>query len=155
MSVTCNLKTLGGAGAHFGCTVAAATAENPTKFTISGTGGTIRVSEWFTGKGRSSNELELETFDDNGRTFKESLDNSAQRDTFFFQLMTFIDEVRAQEKTGHAVGLPWSYAKAKGPSDAVLNMALIDTIYKKAGMKAWPSKNAPPAPYNVIGLSKL
>merc|ERR1740121_3320070 len=155
MSVTCNLKTLGGAGAHFGCTVAAATAENPTKFTISGAGGTIRVSEWFTGKGRSSNEIELEQFDDNGRTFKESVDNSKTRDTFFFQWLNFIDEVRVQEKSGQSVGLPWSYSKAKGPSDAVLNMALIDTIYKKAGMKTWPTIAPPPEPYNVIGLSKL
>lgn len=153
-SVSCNLKNANGVGAHFGCSISTATKEHPTTFTISGSGGTIRCREWFTGKGKSSNEIELEQFDDNGQHFKESIDNTPQRDTFYFQLMNLIDEVRAQEK-GQAVGMPWSYTKAKGPADAVLNMALIDAIYKKANMKGRPTTDAPPEPYNRIGRSKL
>merc|ERR1711920_605487 len=155
VSVTCNLKTIGGSAAHFGCSISQATAEQPTVFTISGSGGTIRVQEWFTGKGTSSNEIQLERYDDHlGQQYTESIDNENHRDTFYFQLMTFIDEVRAQER-GQGVGKPWSYTKAKGPADAVMNMALIDTIYKKASMKGRPTTAPPPEPYNHICLSKL
>jgi len=76
------------------------------------------------------------------------------RDTFYFQLMTFVDEVLEQESVS-AAGMPWEYTKSKGPSDAVRNMALIDAIYRAASMVPRPTTALPPEPYDRIGISKL
>mmetsp|Transcript_53619 Transcript_53619/g.136061 ORF Transcript_53619/g.136061 Transcript_53619/m.136061 type:complete len:369 (-) Transcript_53619:251-1357(-) len=152
--MSCNLRFPSGAGAHISCSVSTAGVEQPTLFTISGSSGTIRVKEWFTGSTRGSNEIQLEQFEECGEHFVERVDNPPSRDTFYYQLMTFIDEVQDQERR-QVVGLPWSYQKAKGPHDAVRNMALIDAIYRSANMKPKVTTAPPPAPYDRIGMSKL
>jgi len=152
--INCNLKFPSGAGAHIACSIASAGKENPTTFTISGSHGTIRVTEWFTGSTRGSNVIELQAFEESGERFVERIDNAPSRNTFYFQLMTFVDEVQNQERL-KSVGLPWSYTKGKGPHDGVRSMAVIDAVYRAAGMKPRATTNVPPAPYNSIGLSKL
>lgn len=154
ITMSCNLKFPSGAIAHLGCSIAAESAQAPSVFTISGSSGTIRVKEWFTGQGKSSNELELSQFEECGEHFIVRVSNPPKRDTFYFQLMTFVDEVHSQEKH-HPAGLPWTYSIGKGPGDAVMNMAIIDAIYKSAHMKPWPTTAAPPEPYDRIGVSKL
>lgn len=49
------------------------------KFTISGSDGIIRVQEWFTGRGQSSNEIALEQFAESGETYVERVDNVVNR----------------------------------------------------------------------------
>ena len=49
------------------------------KFTISGSDGVIRVQEWFTGQGQSSNEIALEQFAESGETYVERVDNVVNR----------------------------------------------------------------------------
>mmetsp|Transcript_72294 Transcript_72294/g.211861 ORF Transcript_72294/g.211861 Transcript_72294/m.211861 type:complete len:373 (+) Transcript_72294:118-1236(+) len=156
-AMICDLALPNGVAAHVACSVEVASPEatkQPTTFTIFGSNGTIRVKEWFTGKGRSSNEIALETFEGCGESLVERVDNSVTRDTFYFQLMTFVDEVLEQERC-HAAGMPWEYTMSKGPSDAVRNMALIDAIYRAARMEPRPTTAAPPEPYDRIGMSKL
>lgn len=152
--VSFNLKFPCRAGAHITCSISPDSASLPSVFMISGNAGTIRVKEWFTGSSKGSHEIELEQFDGAGHQYVERVDIQPSRDTFYYQMMTFIDEVVEQEKR-QVVGLPWSYTKSKGPSDAVRNMALIDAIYKSAGMRPWPTTEIPPEPYNRIGMSKL
>eukprot|EP00418_Pyrodinium_bahamense_P035178 CAMPEP_0179143656 /NCGR_PEP_ID=MMETSP0796-20121207/69124_1 /TAXON_ID=73915 /ORGANISM="Pyrodinium bahamense, Strain pbaha01" /LENGTH=366 /DNA_ID=CAMNT_0020843737 /DNA_START=81 /DNA_END=1181 /DNA_ORIENTATION=- len=148
-----DLQLPNGVEAHVACSVEVSGSKEPTTFTISGSYGTIKVKEWFT-SGKSSNEIALETFEGCGESLVERVDNPVTRDTFYFQLMTFVDEVAAQ---GHcsAAGMPWKYTKSKGPADAVRNMALIDAIYRAASMAPRPTIAAPPEPYDRIGLSKL
>lgn len=152
--MSCDLVLPNGVAAHVDCSVESSGSKEPTTFMISGSNGTIRVKEWFTGKGRSSNEIALETFEGSGERLVERVDNSVNRDTFYFQLMTFVDEVLAQESV-NAAGMPWEYTKSKGPADAVRNMALIDAIYRAASMVPRPTTALPPEPYNRIGISKL
>eukprot|EP00933_Yihiella_yeosuensis_P044351 TRINITY_DN3944_c3_g1_i1.p1 TRINITY_DN3944_c3_g1~~TRINITY_DN3944_c3_g1_i1.p1 ORF type:complete len:370 (+),score=85.84 TRINITY_DN3944_c3_g1_i1:106-1215(+) len=152
--MSCNFKLPSGAAAHMGCSVVPTMAKAPTKFVITGTDGVIRVQEWFTGQGQSSNEIAIENFAESGDHSVERVANTVDRDTFYFQLKALADEISEQEK-GQNVGMPWSYTHAKGPVDSVLNMALIDSIYKKAGMKARTSLEMPEAPYNNIRRSKL
>jgi len=152
-AMSCNLKFPSGAAAHVGCSILPDMAKKPTKFCITGSDGIIRVQEWFTGSGKSSNEIALEQFAESGEQWVERVDNPVTRDTFYFQLMTFADEVFEQER-GSNMGLPWAYA-SKGPVDSVRNMAVIDAIFRKAGMKPRQSTSLPPAPYDHIGMSKL
>mmetsp|Transcript_102029 Transcript_102029/g.304440 ORF Transcript_102029/g.304440 Transcript_102029/m.304440 type:complete len:370 (+) Transcript_102029:71-1180(+) len=153
-AISCDLTLPNGVAAHLDCSVEGSGSKVPTTFTVSGSNGTIRVKEWFTGQGKSSNEIALETFEGCGESVVERLDNSVTRDTFYFQLMTFVDEVMEQERC-QAGGMPWEYTKSKGPSDAVRNMALIDSIYRAANMLPRPTTATPPEPYDRIGLSKL
>mmetsp|Transcript_101345 Transcript_101345/g.315909 ORF Transcript_101345/g.315909 Transcript_101345/m.315909 type:complete len:370 (-) Transcript_101345:31-1140(-) len=153
-AVSCALELPNGVSARVDCSVETAGSKQPTTFTISGSNGTIHVKEWFTGQGKSSNEIALETFEGCGESLVERVENSATRDTFYFQLMTFVDEVLEQERT-RAAGMPWEYTKSKGPSDAVRNMALIDAIYRAASLSPRPTTAAPPEPYDRIGVSKL
>mmetsp|Transcript_130057 Transcript_130057/g.364042 ORF Transcript_130057/g.364042 Transcript_130057/m.364042 type:complete len:368 (-) Transcript_130057:135-1238(-) len=154
LTMSCNLRFPSGGAAHIGCSVAPDSKEAPSVFTITGSGGCIRVKEWFTGKGKSSNEIALVQFDESGERFVERIDNPQVRDTFYFMLMTFISEIREQERR-QEVGLPWAYGQSKGPGDAVMSIALIDAIYKAAGMKPRPSASPLPEPYNHIGMAKL
>eukprot|EP00416_Gambierdiscus_australes_P039333 CAMPEP_0171111750 /NCGR_PEP_ID=MMETSP0766_2-20121228/76454_1 /TAXON_ID=439317 /ORGANISM="Gambierdiscus australes, Strain CAWD 149" /LENGTH=347 /DNA_ID=CAMNT_0011573783 /DNA_START=57 /DNA_END=1100 /DNA_ORIENTATION=+ len=153
-AMSCDLVLPNGVSAHVNCSVESSGSKSPTTFTISGSNGTIHVKEWFTGKGKSSNEIALETFEGCGDTLVERVDNPVTRDTFYFQWMTFADEVLEQERC-NAGGMPWEYTKSKGPSDAVRNMALIDAIYRAASMLPRPTTAVPPEPYDRIGLSKL
>lgn len=153
-SMSVDLKVPNGVQAHMECSVELSGVNMPTTFTINGSNGTIRVQEWFSGQGKSSNEIAVEVFEGCGENTVERVDNTISRDTFYFQLMTFIDEVTEQQRCSGS-GLPWEYTKSKGPSDAVRNMALIDAIYRAASMNPWPSTSLPPEPYNRIGLSKL
>eukprot|EP00931_Biecheleriopsis_adriatica_P102761 TRINITY_DN77697_c0_g1_i1.p1 TRINITY_DN77697_c0_g1~~TRINITY_DN77697_c0_g1_i1.p1 ORF type:complete len:390 (+),score=79.63 TRINITY_DN77697_c0_g1_i1:68-1171(+) len=152
-AMSCNLKFPSGAAAHIGCSVIPTMAKSPTKFTISGSDGIIRVQEWFTGQGKSSNEIALEQFAESGEQWVERVDNPVNRDTFYYQWMAFVDEIVDQEKSQNT-GMPWAYT-CKGPVDSVRNVALIDAIYKKAGMKPRESTTLPPSPYDHIGKSKL
>lgn len=154
--MSANLKLPSGGGAHIGCSVAPGAEHQPTIFAISGSNGNIRVKEWFTGSSKGANEIELEQFEGSGHIYVERLDNPRSRGTFYYQLMAFVDEVIDQERR-QCVGLPWSYTKSAGPSDAVRNMALIDSIYRAAGMKSRSTIEPPPAPYTKIGnqVSKL
>jgi len=146
-----------GGAAHFSCSIATADASSaPAEVTVSGCNGIIRAKEWFRGKGQTSNSIELEQFDGCGEQSVENLDTpqAATRDTFYYQLMVFAEEVReAQIKGSH--GLPWDYSGLATPGDAVMNMALIDAIYIAAGMSPKLTLNAPAAPYDRIGTSKL
>eukprot|EP00930_Biecheleria_cincta_P009066 TRINITY_DN110704_c0_g1_i1.p1 TRINITY_DN110704_c0_g1~~TRINITY_DN110704_c0_g1_i1.p1 ORF type:complete len:371 (-),score=67.27 TRINITY_DN110704_c0_g1_i1:29-1141(-) len=154
-AMSCNLRFPSGAIAHVGCSIIPTLAKAPTKFTISGSDGIIRVQEWFTGQGKSSNEIALEQFAESGEQWVERVDNPVERDTFYFQLMGFVEEVYEQERGQAAnIGMPWAYTN-KGPVDTVRNMAVIDSIYRKAGMKARESASLPPEPYDHIGRSKL
>jgi len=153
-AMSCDLALPSGVQAHVECSVETSGSGAPTTFTIQGSNGTIHVKEWFTGQGKSSNEIALETFEGCGESAVERVDNPVQRDTFYFQLMTFVDEVKEQERC-NATGMPWDYTKSKGPSDAVRNMALIDAIYRAASMSPRPTTAIPPEPYDRIGLSKL
>lgn len=153
-TVSCNLRTPSGCVAHIGCSILEASSGEPTMFTISGAEGRIRVKEWFTGKGKSANEIELEQFAECGERFVERVRNAPTRDTFYFQWVGFVDEVREQERRSE-VGFPWSYTRTRGPGDAVLNMSVIDAIYWSAEMAPWPTTAAPPEPYDRIGRSKL
>lgn len=152
--ISVNFKLPSGAGAHIGCSVDVNADIHPSVFTISGSSGTIRVKEWFTGSSKGSNVIELEQFEGSSDQYLERIDNRPSRDTFYFQWMSFISEIREQENR-RCVGLPWSYASSNGPADAVRNMALIDAIYRSAGMKPWSTTAAPPNPYDRIGKSKL
>jgi len=154
-AMKCTLAFPSGAGAQIACSVLPTTSKTPTTFTISGSGGIIYVKEWFE-QGKSSNEISVEHFDASGDQSKEAVDNPYpdKRDTFYFQLMSFVDEIQEQERSGN-VGMPWAYATSKGPSDGVRNMATIDAIYKAANMAPKPVAFSPPEPYNRIGLSKL
>jgi len=153
-TMSCNLRFSSGAAAHIGCSVALDSKESPSVFTITGAAGRIRVKEWFTGKGKSANEIALEQFDESGERSVERIDNPEVRDTFYFMLSTFVAEVRGQERR-QEVGLPWSYGHSKGPGDAVMSIALIDAIYRAAGMKPRASASPLPEPYDRIGQSKL
>eukprot|EP00435_Cladocopium_sp_Y103_P036037 s3524_g9.t1 len=100
-AMSCNLRFQSGAAAHIGCSILPQMAKSPTKFTISGTDGIIRagVQEWFTGQGQSSNEIALEQFAESGESYVERVDNVVSRDTFYYQLMGFADEI-AHQKSG-------------------------------------------------------
>jgi len=105
-----------------------------------------------------SNNINLEQWDDAGITSQESVDDphaSNTKDSFYYQLMNFAEEVALQSKSA-SPGLPWSYnVDENAPSTSVKNMAVIDDIYRAAGMKPRQTKSSPPAPYDHIGLSKL
>lgn len=151
-AMSCNLRFQSGAAAHIGCSILPQMAKSPTKFTISGTDGIIRVQEWFTGQGQSSNEIALEQFAESGESYVERVDNVVSRDTFYYQLMGFADEI-AHQKSGQNMGMPWAYV-TKGPADTVRNSALIDEIFRKAGMKPRATVTPAPEPYGKL-LSKL
>eukprot|EP00434_Breviolum_minutum_P027254 symbB.v1.2.024100.t1/scaffold2258.1/size84211/3 len=151
-AMSCNLRFQSGAAAHIGCSILPQMAKSPTKFTISGTDGIIRVQEWFTGQGQSSNEIALEQFAESGEMYVERVDNVVSRDTFYYQLMGFADEI-AHQKSGQNIGMPWAY-QTKGPADTVRNVALIDEIFRKAGMKPKATVTPAPEPYGTI-MSKL
>ena len=51
------------------------------------------------------------------------------------------------------MGMPWAYV-SKGPADTVRNSALIDEIFRKAGMKPRATVTPAPEPYGKL-LSKL
>jgi len=147
-----------GGSAHFSCSIATTDATAaPAEVMVCGSNGIIRAKEWFRGKGQTSNSIELELFDGCGEQSVENLDTpkAATRDTFYYQLMIFAEEVRAAQIKG-SHGLPWDYVASRAtPGDAVMNMALIDAVYIAAGMSPRPTLNAPAAPYDCIGASKL
>jgi len=157
-AMSAELALPSGGVAHFSCSIATAEASSaPAEVTVCGSNGIIRAKEWFRGKGQTSNSIELEQFDGCGEQSVENLNTpqAATRDTFYYQLMVFAEEVReAQIKGSH--GLPWDYVASQAtPGDAVMNMALIDAIYIAAGMSPKLTLNAPAAPYDRIGASKL
>jgi len=153
-AMSISLRVPSGVEAHLDLSVKLSGANEPTTFEVLGNNGTIHVKEWFTGRGKSSNEIALETFENDGEKKVERVDIRAERDTFYFQLMVFVDEVAEQRFRGSS-GLPWEYTKGKGPSDAVRNMALVDSIARVAGISSRMTTTPMPPPYNVIGRSKL
>eukprot|EP00927_Polykrikos_kofoidii_P055490 TRINITY_DN49739_c0_g1_i1.p1 TRINITY_DN49739_c0_g1~~TRINITY_DN49739_c0_g1_i1.p1 ORF type:complete len:369 (+),score=59.80 TRINITY_DN49739_c0_g1_i1:40-1146(+) len=151
--VTIEMRLPSGGSARINCSVAPVDRTKPTTYTISGSLGAIRVEEWFS-SGKSSNTIVIEHFEEGGLRTAETVSNPTSRDTFYFQLKSFVDEVSEQTRLD-AAGLPWEYSKSKGPSDAVSNMAVIDAIYRAAGMSPRRTEIAPPEPYDRIGRSKL
>eukprot|EP00927_Polykrikos_kofoidii_P002356 TRINITY_DN10924_c0_g1_i4.p1 TRINITY_DN10924_c0_g1~~TRINITY_DN10924_c0_g1_i4.p1 ORF type:complete len:369 (-),score=69.84 TRINITY_DN10924_c0_g1_i4:195-1301(-) len=147
------MKLANGASARITCSVSPSTGSAHSMYTITGSAGVINVEEWFS-SGKSSNKIAVETFEASGLRTVETVANPTSRDTFYFQLMAFADEVFEQRRL-KASGLPWEYSKSKGPSDAVRNMAVIDAIYRAAGMPPRGSAAAPPQPYDRIGMSSL
>lgn len=157
IEMSCDLDLEGGAKAHFACSVRPDSHSAPSTFTVCGSNGIIRVKEWFTGAGRGANEINLEQFIAEGHRTVEPVDNPfpKTRDTFYFQLMSFVEEVLSQTET-EATGMPWNYISTmNSPADAVRNMALIDAIYRAAGIGPRQTDFPPPTPYDHIGRSKL
>lgn len=157
VAMSCDLALPSGAIAHFDCSLTPQKADTAAaELTVSGSNGIILAKEWFGGRGTTGNTIALQQFDGCGERSVESLDNPKpeKRDTYYYQLMSFVDEVRAQ--TGGHAGMPWDYTQCQvTPSDAVRNMAVIDAIYVAAGMNPKRTFHAPPPPYDHIGLSKL
>mmetsp|Transcript_20007 Transcript_20007/g.46567 ORF Transcript_20007/g.46567 Transcript_20007/m.46567 type:complete len:370 (-) Transcript_20007:58-1167(-) len=156
LTMTCDFQMPSGAVAHLRCSVDQAKKNTPSTYKISGTNGIIQVKEWFTG-GRGSHRIEVEQFEGCGEKSVEHVGNASMttRDTFYFQWMAFVDEVRGQQQRSSS-GMPWDYSSSScSPTDAVRNMALMDAVYSAAGLPIRQSTNAPPPPYNVIGMSKL
>eukprot|EP00747_Dinoflagellata_sp_TGD_P107119 gnl/TRDRNA2_/TRDRNA2_170036_c0_seq11.p1 gnl/TRDRNA2_/TRDRNA2_170036_c0~~gnl/TRDRNA2_/TRDRNA2_170036_c0_seq11.p1 ORF type:complete len:376 (-),score=74.05 gnl/TRDRNA2_/TRDRNA2_170036_c0_seq11:237-1364(-) len=149
-----------GAEAHFECSIAPEEKERGTtpgevKVTVSGSNGVMRIKEWFSGRGVRANEVLLETFDDSGDRYTEPVSNPGAHEAYYYQLKSFADEVREQERHPGA-GMPWNYHFSSATaSDAVKNMAVIDAIYQHVGMPTRRTKVAPPTPYDRIGASKL
>jgi predicted dehydrogenase len=159
-SMQCEMALPSGAVANFECSFVAQEYSQPIQLTICGTAGELRARGLF--NSHKTNEIELESWDDAGIISKESVDDPSAantNDSFYYQLMAFVDEIRIQEHRA-CPGLPWSYRINSGntPSDFVRNMAVIDEIYRTAGMVPRSTKSSPPAPYDRIGdrvLSKL
>ncbi|CAE8617958.1 unnamed protein product [Polarella glacialis] len=155
VSISCDLALPSGGVAHFSCSVnPEATEDRPAAVTIRGCDGVIQANEWFLGKGKTANTIALEMFENSGEKHVEILDtkNVDVRDTFYYQLVGFADEIRH----GGSHGMPWDYTMNRAtPSDAVRNLALIDAIYRAAGFQPKATLNPPAAPYDRIGLSKL
>jgi predicted dehydrogenase len=153
-AMTCQLKLPNGADAHFECSFVAQTYAQPIMLKISGTHGDINVEGFFSS--HKANKIVLEQWDDSGIISTESVATSQTRDSFYYQLLDFSNEVAFQAGKVSA-GLPWSYTKndEHTPAKSVKNMAVIDDIYRAAGMQIRQTRHPPPAPYDVIGLSKL
>ncbi|CAE8617957.1 unnamed protein product [Polarella glacialis] len=155
VSISCDLALPSGGVAHFSCSVnPEATEDGPAAVTVSGCNGIIQAKEWFHGKGKTANSITIETFESAGEKHVENLatKNVDVRDTFYYQLVGFADEIRR----GGSQGMPWDYTMSRAtPSDAVRNLALIDAIYRAAGLQPKATLNPPAAPYDRIGLSKL
>mmetsp|Transcript_26439 Transcript_26439/g.69850 ORF Transcript_26439/g.69850 Transcript_26439/m.69850 type:complete len:376 (-) Transcript_26439:77-1204(-) len=162
IEMRCELVMPSGAQAKLHLSVAESSKKTPSIFTITGCNGIIRCKEFFSGSGKSSNEIQLEQFEGVGEQWTEFVDNDIKRDTFYYQLKTFNDEITEQAnrqksaRTKDGVpGFPWHYTKCPGPVDAVRNLALVDCIYRTAGMTPKQSTTPPPAPYNIIAVAKL
>jgi len=162
IEMRCELIMPSGAQAKLHLSVADSTKKMPSVFTITGCNGIIRCKEFFSGSGASSNEIELEQFEGVGEQWTEHVDNDIQRNTFYYQLKTFTDEITEQTNRQKVArtqdglpGYPWHYTKCPGPVDAVRNLALVDCIYRAAGMQPKLSTTALPAPYSLGPVSKL
>jgi predicted dehydrogenase len=157
-AMVCFMELPSGATAEFECSFVAKEYGQPIHLKIAGSSADLQAEGLFSS--HKSNRILLEQWDDSGIVSTESVDDPDAKnthDSFYYQLMAFIDEVRSQEKLSDVgKGLPWAY-KSLGntPSDSVRNMAVIDDIYRAAGMKPRSTLFAPPAPYDHIGLSKL
>lgn len=159
VSMSAHLSAPSGVKASFDCSTSPlkSGSANVASIKVTGSSGMIQAKEWFGGKGATANTIVLEQFDGCGWRSVESLDNPQPelRDTYFFQLQTFVNEVQAQTEAGSS-GMPWDYTESLAtPADSVRNMAVIDAIYRAAGMNPRASVNIPAAPYDHIGTSKL
>eukprot|EP00747_Dinoflagellata_sp_TGD_P107120 gnl/TRDRNA2_/TRDRNA2_170036_c0_seq12.p1 gnl/TRDRNA2_/TRDRNA2_170036_c0~~gnl/TRDRNA2_/TRDRNA2_170036_c0_seq12.p1 ORF type:complete len:386 (-),score=69.56 gnl/TRDRNA2_/TRDRNA2_170036_c0_seq12:237-1259(-) len=149
-----------GAEALFECSIAPEDKDKgktpgEVNVTVTGSNGVMRIKEWFSGRGVRANEVLLETFDDSGDRYTEPVSNPGAHEAYYYQLKSFADEVREQERHPGA-GMPWNYHFSSATaSDAVKNMAVIDAIYQHVGMPTRRTKVAPPTPYDRIGASKL
>lgn len=155
IAMSCDLEFPSGAVAHFACSVTP--SNTPSELTVTGNNGVIRAKEWFSGKGRHTYTIAMEHFDGCGDQFVESMNtpHANTRDTFYYQMMTFADEVQAQIRNRRS-GLPWDYETIRAtPADSVRTMAVIDAIFHAAGMAPRPTTFTPQAPYDRIGRSKL
>mmetsp|Transcript_56545 Transcript_56545/g.89801 ORF Transcript_56545/g.89801 Transcript_56545/m.89801 type:complete len:392 (+) Transcript_56545:67-1242(+) len=157
-AMVCFMELPSGATAEFECSFVAKEYSQPIQLKIAGTGGDLRAEGLFSS--HKANRIVLEQWDDSGIVSSESVDDpnpASTHDSFYYQLLAFVDEVREQEKrSDECQGLPWAYKSiGNAPSDSVRNMAVIDDIYRAAGMKPRSTLFAPPAPYNSIGSSKL
>lgn len=156
-AMACEMVLPSGATANFECSFVAEKYAEPIKVLISGTHGDLKVDGFFSPN--KSNQIALEQWDDSGITSYESVDDpdgNNTKDSFYYQLKDFLEEVSSQTKQS-SPGLPWSYTRhdENTPSASVKNMAVIDDIYRAAGMEPRMTHNPPPPPYDSIGVSKL
>lgn len=156
-AMTCEMKLQSGATASFECSFVAQKYDQPIQLTICGTHGDLEVEGFFSS--HKSNKITLEQWDDSGISTTESVDDPSAtntHDSFYYQLTDFLEEVSSQTKQP-SPGLPWSYNhhELNTPSTSVKNMAVIDDIYRAAGMLPRVTQSSPPPPYDHIGLSKL
>jgi len=156
-AMTCEMVLPSGAKANFECSFVSQTYSQPIHLTIEGTLGDLRVEGVFSS--HKSNKITLEQWDDAGIISSECVDSphdSNTKDSFYYQLLDFCEEVDLQAQAC-SPGLPWSYTKhaANTPGGSVKNMALLDDIYRAAGLQPRPSKSSPPPPYDRIGLISL
>lgn len=127
----------------------------PALLTVHGSNGAIKVSEWFRGRS-AANEIMLEQYDGGSEKTTERIDGSGRQTTFYWQLMSFCDEVRLQTARKSGAGMPWDYSdEVSTPSDAVRNMAVVDAIYRAAGMAPKSTAFMPPDPYKHVIAAKL
>lgn len=157
VAVSCDLSFPSGAAAHFHCSLAPG-QDAVAELNVFGSNGAIRAKEWFRGRGESAYNIAIENYDGCGVQSVESMDspNMDTRDTFYYQLMSFADEVQAQLQLNKTVGLPWDYTQSRAtPTDAVMSMAVIDSIFAAAGMSPRKTAFPPSPPYDHIGASKL
>jgi predicted dehydrogenase len=157
VAMTCEMSLPSGATANFNCSFVAGKYAQPVTMCVAGSGGKLHVEGFFSA--HKANKITLEQWDDVGVSTSESVDdpgNKNTQDSFYYQLMAFIDEVSCQEKRG-SKGMPWEYTKNKinTPAEGVKTMAVLEDVYRAAGMKPRWTTNPPPAPYNAIGMSKL
>lgn len=157
VEMTCDLELPSGATAKFSCSFVAERYSQPIEVEVKGTAGELHIKGFFSS--HKSNQIVLEQWDDVGITTKESVDSPSAKntqDSFYYQMMAFVDEVTVQENEQRA-GLPWEYTRNRSntPSDSVRNMALIDDIYRAAGLRPRSTTYPPPAPYDSIGASRL
>ncbi|CAK0871633.1 unnamed protein product [Prorocentrum cordatum] len=157
VAMSCEMHLPSGATAHFDCSFVAGKYAQPVTMCIAGSNGKLNVEGFFSA--HKANKIRLEQWDDVGVTSTESVDDPGRlntQDSFYYQLMAFVDEVGCQDRRPNP-GMPWGYTKNKinTPAEGVKNMAILEDVYRAAGMKPRWTTNPPPAPYDVIGRSRL
>lgn len=124
-----------GATAHFECTFVAGERAAPPTMTVTGSAGSLTAEGVVAGRPNESNRLTL-TLGDAPPTV-EVVDGPLPngRSTMYYQLSAFVDEVRACEALpAEQRAKPWTYSVKPRPADAVANMAVVDGVYRKAGL---------------------
>jgi predicted dehydrogenase len=157
VAMDCDLELPSGASAHFECSFDAGQYAQPVELQITGKLGQMNVKGFFAG--HKANAINIEKYDDVGVKSREIIDDpsaSNTRDSFYYQLMSFVDEVSHHGGQLSEAGMPWAYTRTVNrPVDSIDNMAVIVEVYRAAGWHPRPAAHPPPAPYASISISKL